>query len=306
MTDDQPKGTVRDRMAAALGLSRGESAVALWVERHFDTLPFATAADLADGAGVSEMTVGRFVKRLGYENFKAFKSAVNDEFRPPDRAMQLQRERRIAVAQASEPELQEQLRRELDAIVEVYQLAQTETWRAALDVVEAARTVNVTGFQGVKGMAMDFSTRLKYARPGARFTDGRSGNWSEIFIEDPETSCVIMVEVVPYAHEAVKIADLCRKRGIPLIVVTDRYSAWSRRYTPHVLSVTTATNAFLDSTAGLSALLGLFLNALTARLGDEVTERLHAMGELTRHFDPFTYDPDSRDRPLLQPDGKDT
>ncbi|MEY8839773.1 MurR/RpiR family transcriptional regulator [Cribrihabitans sp. XS_ASV171] len=306
MTTDTPTGTVRNRMATALGLSRGESAVALWVERHFDTLPFATAADLATGAGVSEMTVGRFVKRLGYENFKAFKAAVSEEFRQTELPPRLMRERRIAVADVTEPEMQEQLRRELDAIVEVYQLAQTETWRAALDVVASARTVNVTGFQGVKGMAMDFSTRLKYARPGARFTDGRSGNWSEIFIETPETSCVIMIEVVPYAHEAVKIADLCRARGIPLIVVTDRYSAWSRRYTPHVLSVTTSTNAFLDSTAGLSALLGLFLNALTARLGDAVTDRIRAMSELTRHFDPFTYDPDRGDRPLLQPDGNDT
>ncbi|MFC3613439.1 MurR/RpiR family transcriptional regulator [Lutimaribacter marinistellae] len=298
MTDAKPTGPVRARMAAAPNLSRGESAVALWVERHFDTLPFATAADLADGAGVSEMTVGRFVKRLGYENFKAFKSEISKEFRQSDPVSQVQRERRIAVADVTDAELQEQLRRELDAIVEVYQLATTETWRAAVDVVAAARTVNVTGFQGVKGMAMDFATRLKYARPGARFTDGRSGNWSEIFIEEPETSCVIMVDVVPYAHDSVKIADLCRQRGIPLIVVTDRYSAWPRRYTPHVLSVTTATNAFLDSTSGLSALLGLFLNALTARLGREVTDRLQAMGELTRHFDPFTYDPDSRDRPL--------
>ena len=91
-----------------------------------------------------------------------------------------------------------------------------------------------------------------------------------------------------------KVADLCHQRRIPLIVVTDRYSAWARRYTPHVLSVTTSTNAFLDSTAGLSALLGLFLNGLTARLGDSVSKRVEEMKDLADHFEPFTFDPPDR------------
>jgi hypothetical protein len=30
------------------------------------------------------------------------------------------------------------------------------------------------------------------------------------------------------------------------------------------------------------------------------------MGDLTRQFDPFTNDPDNKDRSLLQPDGNDT
>ena len=71
-----PKGAARERVTNARNLSKAESEVALWVERNFDNLPFETAADLASGAGVSEMTVGRFVRRLGYANFKAFKAAV--------------------------------------------------------------------------------------------------------------------------------------------------------------------------------------------------------------------------------------
>ena len=302
---DIPQGPARDRVRDARNLSKAESAVALWVERNFDTLPFETAAGLATGAGVSEMTVGRFVRRLGYANFKAFKAAVSAEFRKEEGVDGTLRSRRIAIPAGTGSELDAQLQLEIDAIVEVYRMAATPQWQAALDVVEAARQVNITGFQGVKGMAMDFATRLKYVRPGVRFADGRTGNWSELFIEEPETSCVIMVETVPYAHEAVKVAELCLRRDVPLIMVTDQYSAWPRKYTPHVLSVSTATRAFLDSTAGITALLGLFLNGITARVGDAAQDRLTEMRELAAHFDPFSYEPGSQMRPILSSDDKE-
>lgn len=294
-----PKGPARDRVRDARNLSKAESEVALWVERNFDNLPFETAAGLASGAGVSEMTVSRFVRRLGYANFKAFKAAVNAEFRKGEGDDGSLRSRRIAIPEGTGSELDAQLQLEIDAIVEVYRMASTPQWQAALDVVEDAKQVNITGFQGVKGMAMDFATRLKYVRPGVRFADGRTGNWSELFIEEPETSCVIMVETVPYAHEAVKVAELCLRRDVPLIMVTDQYSAWPRKYTPHVLSVSTSTRAFLDSTAGITALLGLFLNSITARVGNAAQDRLREMRELAAHFDPFSYEPGSQMRPIL-------
>ncbi|SDG33037.1 MurR/RpiR family transcriptional regulator [Sulfitobacter delicatus] len=300
-----PTGPARERVTNARNLSKAESEVALWVERNFDNLPFETAADLAIGAGVSEMTVSRFVRRLGYANFKAFKAAVNAEFRKNDNDNGSLQLRRIAIPEGTGSELDAQLQLELDAIVEVYRMAQTPQWAAALDVVQEVRHVNVTGFQGVKGAAMDFATRLKYARPGVRFADGRTGNWSELFIEEPETSCVIMVEVVPYAHEAVKVADMCLRRDIPLIMITDQYSAWPRKYTPYVLSVATSTRAFLDSTAGIAALLGLFLSGITARVGAPAQDRLRQMRELAAHFDPFSYEPGSQMRPILPSDRKE-
>ncbi|MEX3316958.1 MurR/RpiR family transcriptional regulator [Sulfitobacter sp. PS-8MA] len=293
-----PEVGARDRIKTARNLSKAESEVALWVERNFDNLPFETAADLAVGAGVSEMTISRFVRRLGYKNFKAFKAAVHAEFRRPEADTKSQRSRRLALPAGTALELDEQLQLEVEAIKGVYQLATTDQWQAALDCAQAAEHVNIVGLQAVKGMAMDFATRLKYVRPGVRFADGRSGSWSELFLETPQKSCVILIEVLPYAREAVKIAELCLRRDIPLIMVTDRYSAWPRQYTPHVLAVTTFTKAYLDSTAGLSALLGLFLNGITTRVGEPAAKRMREMRDLADHFDPFIYEPSRQMRPV--------
>ncbi|MBM1635180.1 MurR/RpiR family transcriptional regulator [Sulfitobacter mediterraneus] len=300
MTNIPPpsEGSALSRIAAARNLSKAESQIAVWIERNFENVVFETAADLAEGAGVSEMTVSRFVRRLGYKNFKAFKTAIYLEFRDAHGAETLKRRRRVAIPESSDDGLGALLQSELDAIVEVYRMAQTDTWRSALDAVHMAGRVRVIGFQAVSGMAADFATRLKYARAGVGFADGRSGNWSELFLENADDSCVIMIETVPYAHEAVKVAEACVQRNVPLIVITDRYSAWPRQYTPHVLAVPTDTGAFLDSTAGISALLGIFLNGIAIKLGDATQDRIAEMHRLAQHFDPFTYEPGT---PLRSP-----
>lgn len=291
-------GTVLERVAQASNLSKAESTVARWVETDLMIVPFDTAGELAKYAGVSEMTVTRFVRRLGYKNFKAFKIAINIDLRNERGADSPLRQSRIAIPVTTQGELARQLELEIEAIVEVYRLASTDQWQAALDTATQARHIKVCGFQGSMGLAMDFATRLKYARSGVRFVAGTSGNWSEIFEDDVEDSCVIMVDTVPYAQTSLKIAELCLRRAIPLITVTDRYDPWPRQYTPHALSVSTVTKTFLDSTAGLSALLNLLLNGLTARAGDAANDRVKDMGVLGQHFAAYTFEPGAQSRPL--------
>ncbi|GGA25412.1 MurR/RpiR family transcriptional regulator [Neptunicoccus cionae] len=300
MSSIQPEltGTVLERVARASNLSKAESTVARWVETDLMDVPIDTAGELAKYAGVSEMTVTRFVRRLGYKNFKAFMSAVNADLRSEIVSSSALRQLRVAIPLTTEDELSRQLELEIEAIVEVYRLASTDQWHAAMDTAMQARYIKVCGFQGSMGLAMDFATRLKYARSGVRYVPGTSGNWSEIFEDDVEDSCVILVDTVPYAETSLKIAELCLRRSIPLVTVTDRFDPWPRQYTPHALSVSTVTKTFLDSTAGLSALLNLMLNGMTARAGKSANERIEKMGMLGQHFAAYTFEPGTQTRPL--------
>jgi DNA-binding MurR/RpiR family transcriptional regulator len=128
--------------------------------------------------------------------------------------------------------------------------------------------------------------------------EGTSGTWSEIFDEVEGSSCVVLVDTAAYARTSFRISELCLRQGLPLVIVTDRFSGWARKYTPHVLSVSTHTGTYWDSSAGLAALLGLFVNAVTARLGPEAESRRERMSALGEHFEAFAYDSDTQVRPL--------
>lgn len=299
-----PAITLQERLAACRNLSGAESAIASWFERNLHALPFESAAELAAGAGVSEMSVSRFVRRLGYESFRAFKADLRSQSRLRERPELDDRLRRFAIPAQGSEVLDEALKLEIQAILDVYDLARQPVWRDALEVVTGAERVSVTGFQASKGLALDFASRLKWARPGVRFVEGTSGTWSEIFDEESGSSCVVLVDTAAYARTSFRISELCLRGGLPLVIVTDRFSNWARKYTPHVLSVSTYTGTYWDSSAGLAALLGLFVNAVTGRLGPAAKERHERMSALGEHFKAFAYDPDNRVRPL-RPEGPD-
>jgi DNA-binding MurR/RpiR family transcriptional regulator len=290
--------TLSERLAACRNLSGSESALATWIEHNLHALPFDNAAAVAAGAGVSEMSVSRFVRRLGYENFRALKADLKAQQQRGESPELDDRLRRWALPPEGGEGLDETLRREIEAIVDVYNLARQSVWRDALEVVAEAERVSVTGFQASKGLALDFASRLKWVRPGVRFVEGTSGTWSEIFDEVGHPSSVVLVDTATYARTSFRIAELCLRLGLPLVVVTDRFSNWARKYTPHVLSVSTHTGTYWDSSAGLAALLGLFVNDVTARLGAEAKLRLERMTGLGEHFEAFAYDPDAQGRPV--------
>lgn len=68
-------GTVRERLAAALNQgSRSNRAIATYMITSLNELPFETASSMAEKVGVSELTVGRFCRSLGYQHFKDLKA----------------------------------------------------------------------------------------------------------------------------------------------------------------------------------------------------------------------------------------
>src|SRR3546814_7498586 len=54
--------------------STADRAIASYILAHYPTLAFETAMTLAAKVGVSEITIGRFTRKLGYRNFKTMKN----------------------------------------------------------------------------------------------------------------------------------------------------------------------------------------------------------------------------------------
>lgn len=281
-------------------LTPAERAVAAFMTSNPRRLPFETAAGIGAAAGVSEMTVLRFVRSLGYANLKSLKAGLAARESEVGGALD-DRWQRFRVPAGSNEAMAMSLRREIAALVQVYETATGPAFAQALTVLTAASHVHVVGFQASKGLALDFATRLKYAKPGVRFVEGTSGTYSEIFAEDDGRSCVVLVDTAAYSTTGFRLAERCVSQDLPLVIVTDRFANWARRYTPHVLSVSTQIGTFWDSPSGIGALLNLLLNAVTAEQGAQAEARAARLKDLGAHFKSFGYEPA---RPALGGDGK--
>ena len=72
--------TLRQRLQACLANgSRADKALASYMLAQMPSLPFETAASLAEKVSLSEPTVGRFCRTLGYKSLKDLKANLAEE-----------------------------------------------------------------------------------------------------------------------------------------------------------------------------------------------------------------------------------
>lgn len=264
--------------------SSAERAVAVHILAHYGALAFETAESLAGKAGVSEITVGRFSRKLGYRNFKALKSELKDVSL---RAMPWLVGEDLAdfvesPGQSGERDAIRQ--REMEGLMAVYRLAETPGWAAAVELLAKSRTVHVAGFQTERGIGMLLATHLQFMRDGVRLVDLSAGNYADVFASDDKNACLVLVDIRRYSRQSYLIAEQAREQGIPLIVLTDPYCDWAPRFTSHVLAVPTQTGLFWSSPVALVCAVNLMVNDVIRLLGPKVERRLERLTELHQTF----------------------
>jgi DNA-binding MurR/RpiR family transcriptional regulator len=269
-------------------MTRSERLLAAYLTAHHGELALETAASVARKVEVSPMTVGRFLRTLGYSGFDELRREVSRTHAPAawhvgDRYEQFARGREPLATGLSAS-----LDREIGALVAVYNLATDTRFQKLAKSIARADEVYVAGYQTVRGVAMDFAARLEYVRDGVRFLDGANGTYAELFARGAKAKRqVVLVEMRRYSRDARLLAQAASQLGVPVAVITDAHCHWARPLTPDVFHVDTEVGLFWDSNAGITSLLNLLTNAVIGHLSPSVGRRAKRLEELQDQFGAF-------------------
>lgn len=284
---------LRDRLTEALQTaSKADRALANYMLSDMGTLPFETAASLAAKVAVSEPTVGRFCRSIGYDGFKDLKQNLkNDMGDQPwligDRLRDLQQR-----TKAGEDQLTRGLELEMAALVAVYEAAHSQEWHDTVKRLATAKHVFAAGFQTERGMAQIFVNQLQYLREGVHLLDLAAGNFAEILAMEGNDAALVIFEARRYSRHARMLAEDAKAAGIPVTLITDPYCDWGHAVSNEMFVVPTAVNLFWESTAQMASLANLLVNAVFMELGPEVEERMnkfaHLHGRFTGHVGDAT------------------
>lgn len=280
--------TLEEQLDAVLPeLSNLEAQVAQYMRLNIGDLSFETGASLAGKVGVSEITVSRLLRRLGYEGMRGLKKELRNQL--------LNREllSEVATGDLEVPEpFAQVLDMELEAIQDVYRQCASPTWRRLIKAIADADRVYVTGFQTVRGVAEDCARRLALARSDVRFLaahDGMLTEWLEASHGKNQRTkeCLILIDVVAYAREAPVLARLCNETGRSLVIVTDEMCHWAKNHTDLVVHASTRSGLFLESTVAITAALNLIVDAVAKESSSDVAERLQQWKAVARDLNLF-------------------
>jgi DNA-binding MurR/RpiR family transcriptional regulator len=265
-------------------LTKSEARIAQWLMLNLASVGLETGASIAAKTGVSEITVSRFLRRIGYRGMAALKeelqaSGFNLQLHGADRYLRL-----------LDGELGMLIKRDAEAILGLgAQIAKRE-WAEAVAAIDAADEVFVTGFQTIRGLAEDFARRLSIVRGSVRFVDAHDSGlaeWIPSLRRGQERRCLILVDMVPYAREALTITQMARRLGMEVVVVTDELNTWAGDHTPYVFHAATKVGAFLESTGPLATILNLITHAVAGRNPEKARNRLAQWPEVLRELELY-------------------
>lgn len=278
--------SVRQRLSEWIEIgSKSERVIATYMLGNINTIAFETAASIAEKVSVSEPTIGRLCRSLGYKSFKDLKDHLKQDIgdKPwliSDRLKEFQR-----LAKAGEDQLAQGLTLEIAALVQVYELAHTPEWTRAVKRLATAPAVYAAGFQTERGMAQIFVNQLHYLRDRVHLVDLAAGNFSEILTPENSDASLVIFEARRYSRMARLLAQDAKSYGIATTLVTDGFCDWGHDLADEMFVVPTEFNLFWESTAQMASLANLLVNCVFIELGPEAEER---MNEISRLYSRYT------------------
>lgn len=276
---DKSRDLLQRLESSVESFTASERTIANFILTNRGGIAFETAHSVAEKLQVSSITVGRFARKMGYRHFKDLKADLRMTMSGVPWLVGDQITDFIGTHGESDRG-KRSLELELAGIIEVYAIAETQSWKTVVALLARSKNVHIAGFQTERGVAATLANLLQYAREGVSLVDSSSGHYNDLFTVNPDGHCLVIVDMRRYSEQAYALAEQAHSEGIPIIMITDKFCDWIRKFTEHVIAVPTEVELFWSSQVSLSCAINLLVNDVIGTLGKRVEKRLERLSGL--------------------------
>ncbi|WP_092312710.1 MurR/RpiR family transcriptional regulator [Pseudomonas saponiphila] len=259
--------------------------IATYLLANLQQLPFETADSIAQQAGTTGISVGRFLRSLGYRNLDDVKQGLRGD--APASWLITDRLGAFRSEAHQDDALERSMHREIEAIQYVYGLARSPVFAAIVRQIVEADAVFIIGIQSTRGILNAFHSHLEYIRPKVYYVDGLSGIYAETLNSGFAKPYAIISDFRAYSAITQTFCEVANANALPLALVTDLQCPWARDYPLDLLQLKTDVGQFWDSLAPLTCLFNLMVSAVAEGYGERLDERLAKNRKLQEAFGQF-------------------
>ena len=283
---------IEDRIKSSK-LTRTEARIAEYIAGNLNAVCFMTASELAEKIGVSDASVIRLSRALGYKGFPHLQDALQenlaDQLKNNDRQMlspleKLSRHTR----EVSAPELLKQC---LDAtianITSVVNNNSLEKLDTLADTIIGSERKFVLGFRGCRGLADWMSILLTHMLPNVIKETSADSEAVEKLLDLSEKDCVILFSYHRYSSMAKKVARMARERKARLIVFTERLTAPVAQGADELVLSDVEGMTFFNSHVGVVFAMELILSIISRKIGTGNAGRLKFMEDYLKEMELY-------------------
>lgn len=265
--------------------TESERAIAEYLLRNGARVAFAAAALLSRDIGVSEATLVRFSRTLGYDSYTALQKDVQGEIE--ERLNKRPRDRLAGMARSVSPHwdaLEKVILQDVENLVQTLNYCTPDDFAGAIKLLLAARQIFVFGMRAAAPIAAFFGYSLNLVTPGVVTVTNRNDDHLDAFISAQPQDVLVVMGVSRQSRSALGVVEYAKKRGLQVISITDGPATPYAKLADVILMVECESPSLLVSHTPMIALCQAMVAAVGASREAEAGERVAQLEEILDHY----------------------
>lgn len=272
--------------------SKGQRKIASFIEEHYDTAAFMTAAKLGDVVGVSESTVVRFAATLGYDGYPYLQKAMQEMIR--DKLTSIQRIEVTTGRIAGGDVVENVLNQDIDKIKRTIEEVSREDFKKAVDSIIRARNIYIFGVKSASYIANFFGYYLDLIFGNVKMLNSTSKTTTyEKLFRISEKDVMIGISFPRYSTMAVDAMSFARDRGADVIAITDSMISPLVASADSVLLARSDIASVVDTLVAPLSLINALLVAIVIERKDEIIQTFSDLEQVWKEQNLYTFEPKS-------------
>jgi DNA-binding MurR/RpiR family transcriptional regulator len=261
-------------------MTRSERLIAEHLAKNPLDAAFLPAGKLSELVGVSESSILRFARSLGYANYPDLQQVVQDEVRRGQTRNIPERLQQAAFKASGNPGLLTlALQTDVNNLLASQRQLDAAAFAGAASLLAGSRLVFVAGMRGAAPLAHLLGYALNLLRPGVVELAQRADMFVELMADVGPSDVLVGYAFSRQSAHTIAAADLAVARGAAVVAVTDDPLSPIARRAKHTLVVATQSEAFIQSYTAAASVTHALLAALGSQLEASAMKRLALVEE---------------------------
>lgn len=274
---------------SSLELTKKEKLIADYILDNFNTIGLSTVTDVAQKIGVSDTSVIRFIRSLGFGGFSDFKKymgglileQVNENLSPS------QKYKRTSGSLNKDSVVADVFYKAIDNLSDALQQMESKKTEEIADCLINSKRKFVVAFRGTSCCAQYFCRKARFFLPNIVLCDKAESETMEAMVDLQEGDCVFMFSFPRYSKLNFIIAEHAKQCGAKLIVVTDRVTSPLISLADYYFTVPVGGVGFTNSYVAPLCLAESLAILIGKKLGEKAEPRLKLMDDIINESQLF-------------------
>ncbi len=259
-------------------LNETEKKIAEYFQNQVNNLYFLTSREMAKELEISDTSIIRFVKSLGFINFTEFRKELlkninSKKITPNDK---LSKNKNLLNNDKVLNSFIENFERNILKIFIDNSMVKIEE---TVKLLIGAKKKYVVGFKSTSGLASFFGLRLSFILKNTKTYSENSSELMSDMIDIKKDDCLFLIAYPKYSKTYELIIEIAKEKNAKVIVITDKTTSPVVRNSDIVFFLEISSISYFNSLISAQVLLEYLLTNISGRIGVVEQKRLSLINE---------------------------